>query len=86
MVAATPQLTGKPPMASFGAPRDDLITVRDLCPPAGLKGCKTIVSVRLRRVLNAVTLRRRPGRHNPAARPRRSDGRPPRATPGRVSQ
>jgi signal transduction histidine kinase len=43
-VAATRQLLGKPPMATFGTTNRDVRTARVLCPPAGLKGCMTVVS------------------------------------------
>jgi signal transduction histidine kinase len=46
VVAATRQLTGKAPMASFRARDDTLRVVRDLCPPTGLRGCMTVVSIR----------------------------------------
>lgn len=46
VVATTRQPAGKPPMASFRAGGDDLTLVRDLCPPAGLKGCMTVASMR----------------------------------------
>lgn len=46
VVAATQQLAGKPPMASFQAKPNQLRKVRDLCPPAGLHGCMTVVSIR----------------------------------------
>jgi signal transduction histidine kinase len=46
VVAATPGLVGKPPMAIFPPtpPDRDVRTQRTLCPPAGLKRCMTIVS------------------------------------------
>ncbi|MCW2943273.1 MAG: Signal transduction histidine kinase [Actinomycetia bacterium] len=49
VVAATPGLVGKPPMAIFPpTPSDTAVrTQRTLCPPAGLKGCKTIVSIKI---------------------------------------
>src|SRR6202035_1564962 len=43
-VAATRQLAGKPPMATFRAANMDVRAVRALCPPAGLKGCMTVSS------------------------------------------
>lgn len=46
VVASTRQLAGKPPMASFRPGADDLLLIRDLCPPAGLDGCMTVVSLR----------------------------------------
>lgn len=70
VVATTQQLAGKPPMASFRAGDDHLILVRDLCPPAGLKGCMTVVSVRyMRPEGDAVIYAARPVAHvyeNPA--------------------
>ncbi|MGI8330506.1 sensor histidine kinase [Actinomadura scrupuli] len=44
VIAATPPLVGKPPMATFrpigGEPR----TTRTLCPPAGLRGCRHVLA------------------------------------------
>ncbi|MCW2881058.1 MAG: histidine kinase, partial [Sphaerisporangium sp.] len=49
VAAATRQLVGKPPMAIFPpTPSDkDVRTQRTLCPPAGLKGCMTVVSIKI---------------------------------------
>src|SRR5882757_3708823 len=49
VAAATPKLVGKPPMAIFPPtpPDRDVRTQRTLCPPAGLKGCMTIVSIKI---------------------------------------
>ncbi|GAA4593698.1 hypothetical protein GCM10023194_58630 [Planotetraspora phitsanulokensis] len=44
VVAATPQLVGKPPMATFHSTSSNVRTTRVLCPPAGLKGCMTVFS------------------------------------------
>ncbi|MDX6433638.1 MAG: hypothetical protein QOE54_6004, partial [Streptosporangiaceae bacterium] len=44
VVAATRQLAGKPPMATFRSTSRDVRAARALCPPAGLKGCMTVVS------------------------------------------
>ncbi|MGI8329188.1 sensor histidine kinase [Actinomadura scrupuli] len=44
VVAATPQLAGKPPIASFRPEGDNLVAIRKLCPPAGLTGCMTVVA------------------------------------------
>jgi signal transduction histidine kinase len=41
VVTATPQVAGKPPMATFQPA--ELRAKRTLCPPAGLKGCMTVV-------------------------------------------
>ncbi|MGI8331748.1 histidine kinase dimerization/phospho-acceptor domain-containing protein [Actinomadura scrupuli] len=46
VVAATRQLTGNAPMAPFPAEKDTLRAVHELCPPAGLRGCMTVVSIR----------------------------------------
>jgi signal transduction histidine kinase len=46
-VAATRQLVGKPPMATFRSISKDVRAARPLCPPAGLKGCMTVVSYRV---------------------------------------
>jgi signal transduction histidine kinase len=43
-VAATRQLVGKPPMATFRSTKGDVRAARVLCPPVGLKGCMTVVS------------------------------------------
>ncbi|MBC6460980.1 HAMP domain-containing histidine kinase [Actinomadura sp. HBU206391] len=47
VVAATRQLVGKPPMAVFRPVSADVREARMLCPPAGLKGCMTVVSYRV---------------------------------------
>src|SRR4051794_25729045 len=44
VVAATPQLVGKPPMATFRSISSNVRTTRVLCPPAGLKGCLRVFS------------------------------------------
>ncbi|MCW2889572.1 MAG: Signal transduction histidine kinaselike protein [Streptosporangiaceae bacterium] len=46
-VAATRQLAGKPPMATFRSTNGDTRAARELCPPAGLKGCMTVVSYKV---------------------------------------
>jgi signal transduction histidine kinase len=46
-VAATRQLVGKPPMATFRSANRDVRAVRALCPPAGLKGCMTVFSYKV---------------------------------------
>jgi len=43
VVAATRQLAGKPPIATF-RPAGGLREKRTLCPPTGLKGCMTVVA------------------------------------------
>ncbi|WP_169944175.1 cell wall metabolism sensor histidine kinase WalK [Microbispora sp. H11081] len=47
VVASTPQLAGKPAMATFHAPSDSVFDERVLCPPAGLKGCMTVFSYKV---------------------------------------
>ncbi|MCW2885334.1 MAG: Signal transduction histidine kinaselike protein [Streptosporangiaceae bacterium] len=47
VVAATRQLAGKPPMATFRSTSRDVRAARALCPPAGLKGCMTVVSYKV---------------------------------------
>ncbi|TQS29961.1 cell wall metabolism sensor histidine kinase WalK [Microbispora sp. KK1-11] len=47
VVAATPQLAGKPPMATFHATSASVHAERVLCPPAGLKGCMTVFSYKV---------------------------------------
>jgi signal transduction histidine kinase len=47
VVTATPQLAGKPPMATFQPTGDQLRAKRTLCPPAGLKGCLTVVGYKV---------------------------------------
>jgi signal transduction histidine kinase len=44
VVAATWQLAGKPPMATFRSTSREVRAARALCPPAGLQGCMTVVS------------------------------------------
>jgi signal transduction histidine kinase len=46
-VAATRQLVGKPPIATFRSTNGDVRAARPLCPPAGLKGCMTVVSYKV---------------------------------------
>jgi signal transduction histidine kinase len=46
-VAATRQLVGKPPMATFRSTSMDVRAVRALCPPVGLKGCMTVFSYKV---------------------------------------
>ena len=47
VVAATRHLVGKPPMATFRSTGQDVRAGRALCPPAGLKGCMTVVSYKV---------------------------------------
>ncbi|HXA62641.1 MAG TPA: sensor histidine kinase, partial [Streptosporangiaceae bacterium] len=47
VAAATPQLVGKPPMATFRSTSRDVRAVGTLCPPAGLKGCMTVDSYKV---------------------------------------
>ncbi|WP_239513769.1 cell wall metabolism sensor histidine kinase WalK [Streptosporangium sp. 'caverna'] len=47
VVSATRQLVGKPPMATFRSTSEDVRAARVLCPPAGLKGCMTVVSYKV---------------------------------------
>jgi signal transduction histidine kinase len=47
VVAATPQLLSKPPMATFRQTNRNVRAARTLCPPAGLKGCMTVVSYKV---------------------------------------
>ncbi len=47
VVAATPQLARKPPMATFHATSASVHSERVLCPPAGLKGCMTVFSYKV---------------------------------------
>jgi signal transduction histidine kinase len=44
VVAATPQLAGKPPIASFRPTDHNMLAYRRLCPPNGLTGCMTVLS------------------------------------------
>ncbi|MFC0557020.1 sensor histidine kinase [Planotetraspora thailandica] len=46
-VASTPQLVGKPPMATFHSTTTDVRATRVLCPPVGLNGCLTVVSYKV---------------------------------------
>jgi signal transduction histidine kinase len=46
VVSATPQLAGKPPMATF-RPAGGTQAERTLCPPAGLRGCMSVLAVRV---------------------------------------
>jgi signal transduction histidine kinase len=46
VVAASPQMLGKPRMATFRPPGGQVQTVRTLCPPAGLTGCSTVQSAK----------------------------------------
>jgi signal transduction histidine kinase len=47
VVAATRHLVGKPPMATFHSANRDVRAVRELCPPAGLTGCMTVLSYKV---------------------------------------
>ncbi|TYB53875.1 sensor histidine kinase [Microbispora tritici] len=47
VVSATPQLAGRPPMATFHATSASVHAERVLCPPAGLKGCMTVFSYKV---------------------------------------
>ncbi|MGI8331410.1 sensor histidine kinase [Actinomadura scrupuli] len=47
VVAATRQLAGKPPIAIIRSSDSGVRTQRTLCPPAGLKGCMTVVSFKV---------------------------------------
>lgn len=47
VVASTPQLAHKPPMATFRAPSASVHAERVLCPPAGLKDCMTVFSYKV---------------------------------------
>ncbi|MGI8336085.1 sensor histidine kinase [Actinomadura scrupuli] len=47
VLAATPTIAGKPPMAAFQPASDEVRTDRKLCPPAGLKGCMTVVAFKV---------------------------------------
>ncbi|HEX6468174.1 MAG TPA: HAMP domain-containing sensor histidine kinase [Streptosporangiaceae bacterium] len=46
-VAATKELTGKPPMAGFVPSPGTVTDHRVLCPPEGLSGCQTVVVTRI---------------------------------------
>ncbi|WP_245674653.1 sensor histidine kinase [Herbidospora cretacea] len=45
VVAASSQLVGQPPMATFHPPGDKLAATRVLCSPVGLDGCRTVTSI-----------------------------------------
>lgn len=47
VVAATRQLAGKPPMATFRADEEFVRAKKVLCPPAGLTGCMTVTSSKI---------------------------------------
>jgi signal transduction histidine kinase len=47
VVAATQELTGKPPMAVFRSSGDVVRAKGTLCPPRGLTGCMTVISFRV---------------------------------------
>ena len=47
VVAATRQLVGEPPIASFGPVGNAVRADRTLCPPRGLTGCMIVVSVQV---------------------------------------
>jgi signal transduction histidine kinase len=47
VVAATRQLVGKPPIATLRSTDGGVRTQRTLCPPAGLKGCMTVISYKV---------------------------------------
>ncbi|MFI7616293.1 sensor histidine kinase [Nonomuraea terrae] len=47
VVAATRNLAGKPPIATFRATRTQVSTARTLCPPIGLRGCMTVASYKV---------------------------------------
>ncbi|WP_245657825.1 sensor histidine kinase [Herbidospora mongoliensis] len=47
VVAASPQLLGKAPMATFHADRANVRAERVLCPPAGLKECENVLSFKV---------------------------------------
>jgi signal transduction histidine kinase len=47
VVAATPQLAGKPPIATLGRADTGVRTERTLCHVAGLRGCMTVVSFKV---------------------------------------
>ncbi|MGI8329315.1 sensor histidine kinase [Actinomadura scrupuli] len=46
VVAATPRMLGKPPMAGFRPPGGQVQALRTLCPPAGLEGCWAVRSAK----------------------------------------
>ena len=47
VVAASPRLVGKPPIATLGPTDKHTRTARTLCYPAGLKGCMTVVLLKV---------------------------------------
>ncbi|GII59738.1 hypothetical protein Pth03_81270 [Planotetraspora thailandica] len=47
VVAATPQLVGKPAMATFHSTTSNVRATQVLCPPAGLRGCLTVVAYKV---------------------------------------
>jgi signal transduction histidine kinase len=47
VVAATPRLAGKPPMAIFQPPTTQVRAQQTWCPPAGLNGCMKVVAYRV---------------------------------------
>ncbi|MFI7035201.1 sensor histidine kinase [Microbispora rosea] len=47
VVASTPQLAHKPPMATFRATSTSVHSERVLCPPAGLTGCRLVFSYKV---------------------------------------
>ncbi|GAA1014220.1 hypothetical protein Aple_041680 [Acrocarpospora pleiomorpha] len=46
-VASTRQLVGKPPMATFLPSSSSVRAAQVMCPPAGLKGCMTVVAYKV---------------------------------------
>ncbi|GIH25899.1 hypothetical protein Aph01nite_42090 [Acrocarpospora phusangensis] len=47
VIASTPELAGRPAIGSFMAPSGHVRAMRTLCPPAGLKGCMTVVAYKV---------------------------------------
>ncbi|MGI8332018.1 sensor histidine kinase [Actinomadura scrupuli] len=47
VVSATPQLAGRPPMATFVPAPTQVRAKRTLCPPAGLEGCMAVLAYKL---------------------------------------
>ncbi|MCW2913046.1 MAG: Signal transduction histidine kinaselike protein [Actinomycetia bacterium] len=47
VVAATRQLVGEPPITTLRSTDGGVRTQRTLCPPAGLKGCMTVISYKV---------------------------------------
>ncbi len=45
VVAASSQLAGEPPLATFRPAADKLSATQVLCRPAGLEGCRTVTSI-----------------------------------------